>query len=425
MINLPPVKRITDKINVARSRYHARHAPSGYEYSINDSIHFVKAETWDYLVTGRSLFFQRSYLELLEAALPSNVTPRYVVVYAAGAPVAALIIQLVDFSLDHIIGAKSARASISMKQRLKKQLLPLASKAARHLQGRMVVCGNLFSWGDHGICAAQNHTNEELWPAITEAMYRIRRAEKLSGESDILLIKDLTHVQTTLASSRQPSSLSNMRYQPVETDPNMMLTLRPQWKNHSDYVESLDKKYKKSARQIFQGIEAQGLTVEQVDDLEPIKERLYALYKEVQSNNALCIVSITADYLVSLKNSFKDHFKCTVIKQGDIIVGFVTTLRDGNTAIGYYIGFDRAVAERAPLYLRLLHAVVSDSIELGCSKLSLGRTALEPKARLGAKPEKMFIWTRHKNTLINLIVKNLSRTISHAEAPERDPFKST
>lgn len=69
------------------------------------------------------------------------------------------------------------------------------------------------------------------------------------------------------------------------------------------------------------------------------------------------------------------------------MVGFVATLRDSDTAIGYYFGFDREIAgaTSAPLYLSLLHATIGDAIVWRCTRFSLGRTALEPKAGLGAQ----------------------------------------
>ncbi|HEX8351365.1 MAG TPA: hypothetical protein VF611_00465, partial [Pyrinomonadaceae bacterium] len=71
----------------------------------------------------------------------------------------------------------------------------------------------------------------------------------------------------------------------------------------------------------------------------------------------------------------------------------------------------------------LLQAVVSDAIGLGCRRLSLGRTALEPKARLGARPAPMHVWIRHRIPALNVAVRGLLRAVPHDEAPDRNPFK--
>ena len=105
------------------------------------------------------------------------------------------------------------------------------------------------------------------------------------------------------------------------------------------------------------------------------------------------------------------------------ISGFVTTVKDRDTAVGYLIGFDRESSASLPIYLRLLHAVTADALELGCERISFGRTALEPKARLGAKPHPFRVWVRHRQPVLNLLVGNLLRSVSHEEPPERHPFK--
>ena len=120
-----------------------------------------------------------------------------------------------------------------------------------------------------------------------------------------------------------------------------------------------------------------------------------------------------------------DDFRCTIIRRREQILGFVTSIRDGDTAIAYYIGFDRiAAAEGLPIYLRLLHVTIADAISWGCKSLSLGRTALEPKAALGAKPEPMSVWLRHRIPAANWILRGLLGVVTHEEAPERNPFKT-
>ena len=67
---------------------------------------------------------------------------------------------------------------------------------------------------------------------------------------------------------------------------------------------------------------------------------------------------------------------------------------------------------------------IRNSIAMGGTRMSLGRTALEPKAALGAKPERMVLQARHRQPLLNKMVRGLLAGIEHDEAPERNPFKS-
>jgi hypothetical protein len=107
------------------------------------------------------------------------------------------------------------------------------------------------------------------------------------------------------------------------------------------------------------------------------------------------------------------------------LLGFIVTLADVDEALGYHIGFAQDDTRGLPLYLRLLHASIADAIAPGARSLSFGRTALEPKARLGAKPQEMQVWLRHRQPVFNQIVRRLVDLARHAEAPETNPFKKT
>jgi len=74
--------------------------------------------------------------------------------------------------------------------------------------------------------------------------------------------------------------------------------------------------------------------------------------------------------------------------------------------------------------LRLLHATIADAIGWRCKRLSLGRTALEPKAALGAKPEPMSVWLRHRVPALNWMLRGLLGARAAHRSAERNPFKS-
>src|SRR4029078_3049423 len=67
----------------------------------------------------------------------------------------------------------------------------LAKKAAAGLKARLLICGNVLSWGGHGAASAAGEDRDALWPAVAEALYRIRRADRRLGETDLVLVKDL------------------------------------------------------------------------------------------------------------------------------------------------------------------------------------------------------------------------------------------
>ena len=153
---------------------------------------------------------------------------------------------------------------------------------------------------------------------------------------------------------------------------------------------------------------------------------MHELYLAVHDNAPVRLVTLPSGFLPAMARALGGDFRCTAIRRGDDLLGFVTSLRDGDTAIAYYIGFDRAAAaDGLPIYLRLLHATIADAIGWRCKRLSLGRTALEPKAALGAKPEPLSWWLRHRVPALNWMLRGILGTVPHHEAPERNPFRAS
>ena len=412
---LGSLKRLLTELKDARERHKQRHRPTGFEFASADRIQFLNADHWDAATAGSGFFLRRSYLALLEKCCPKGLHLRFALIYQQGEPKAAVVAQILRVSGDKVFGeGKSHKPNL-----LQRALSPAARKASAVVQERVLICGNLFSWGCHGVAFAPGGAPDELWPAVTEALYRIRRAERLSGETNFVFIKDLS------ASDQENARvLRRFSYRPIKTDPDMVLELRPEWRTYNDYLGSLDRKYRKSAQHIAKKIEEAGCVLERRKSLESCALRLHELYLAVHEHATVRPVTVSPEYMPALAREAGESFACIVIRRGEEVLGFVTLVRDGELGIGYYIGYDRSAAATLPLYLRLLHAVVEQAIQWGCQRLSLGRTALEPKARLGATPQPLFIWARHRHPAVNFFVRKLVYAIPHEEPLQRNPFKA-
>ncbi|MDQ1589650.1 MAG: hypothetical protein QOG71_277 [Pyrinomonadaceae bacterium] len=405
---LKPLKKLVGKAHDLREAHRARHRPTGFGFALSDSVDYLNAAHWDALAAPASVFLGRPYLRVLEQAAPENLRGRYAIIYGAGArPLAAVAAQSVSLSVSRVQKKDDPR-------RARAVAAPL-----RRIEERMLVCGNLLSWGQHGVAFAAGADRRELWPAVAEALYRLRRADRLSGDTDLVMVKDIPDAEAADA-----DALARYSYRPLETDPDMVLELSPKWRTYEDYLASLNSKYRKTSRQIDKEVTAAGCRVETLEDIAGHASELHALYLQVHEHARLRLVTLRPEFIPALAHTFGDTLRCTVVRRGDgELLGFVTTLKDGETAVGYYIGFDRATNAEVPLYFRLLQAVVDDAIKLDCRRLSLGRTALEPKARLGARPAPLRVWIRHRIPALNVLVRGLLHAAHHDEAPERNPFK--
>jgi predicted N-acyltransferase len=410
-----PPRRLLDRLAAARARHRERHRPSGFGFALGDSIRYLDARRWDTVCAGQSLFLQRRYLQVLEDAGPENLAPRYALIFRDHEAVAAVVMQVATISGLRFLKADPGGA----RGRLRRALTPAVRRVGERMRERVLVCGNLLSWGFHAVAFAPGEDPAPIWPAVAEAVYRVRRAERLSGQADFALVKDLSSAEMESA-----GALRRFGYRPVETDPNMVLPVPAAWRSYEDYLASLNGKYRNAARRIQKDLAQAGCVVSRLDDVEGHAEALHALFLNVLHNAAVRPVTLPAPFFPALAGALGEDFRCIAVRREQQLVGFISVLRDGETAVAYYIGFDRASGVGNTVYLALLHAVIEEAIRLGCRRISFGRTALEPKAGLGARPERLWLWARHRVPAMNVLIRRLLRMVPHGEAPDRNPFKA-
>lgn len=398
------------------TRWRKRRSASDFEFLIAERIGAIHPDFWDVLAASGSVFFSRAYLEMLERNAPENLGLRYVVLSRGARPVAILVLQKLVLKAESIL--PQGGVGEGWKSRLSRQAKVLVSRPLE--DRRVLVLGNMLTFGQHAFVAVADLDPAELWHGAAEALYRVRRAEKLEGSADIQLVKDLVG-----AGIAQAQSLFEFGYRLAETEPNMVLELDLGWRSYADYLASLASKYRKNVQtRILGHFEEAPYRVEILENPSALAPRLHQLYLAVHEAAELRPFTLPESYWQALPQTFGEKLRVVGIWEADLLIGFVALLLDNDgTVYGYHIGLDRAAAQRVPVYLRLLHAVVAEGIALGGKRISLGRTALEPKAALGAKSEPMAVYARHRQPIWNKLLRGLLSQVGHAEAPERNPFK--
>lgn len=400
--------------------------PTGFRFAMADTICQLNPLQWDAVTAGQSWFFSRDYFLMLESAPPSCLSPRYGIISDEQGPIAAVVMQWAEIEPERMRPTSDPMPDPTQGKRAK--LKNMLSKAAAdggakligRLSERVLVCGNLLSYGMHAVAISEEVSPDAVWPAIAELLYRVRCADKLVGQAGFIMIKDVTDAET-----QSVGVLQGLSYRSVETEPNMVLELAPEWKNHNDYLSSLASKYRSSVRkQIMEPLQEAGLIMRKFDPREIPRTRLHELYLQVHENAGFRPFTLHPDYfdVFACAAGDKAQYQGLFDSEGKLL-GFIVTLLDGESAVAYHIGFDREASSKHPLYLGLLHASIGAAIEMGAKSLSLGRTALEPKARLGAKPQRMEVWIRHRQPVLNQVARRLLGLVSHDEAPNRNPFK--
>src|ERR1035441_5811211 len=103
--------------------------------------------------------------------------------------------------------------------------------------------------------------------------------------------------------------------------------------------------YRIRIRRTIKDLETSGVVFECLGP-EQVKAKateIYDLYLQVHEHQKLRLVTIRPQWISALAASFGDDFRTVIARprEGGKLLGFVNVMRDGNSAHGLYIGFDK------------------------------------------------------------------------------------
>jgi predicted N-acyltransferase len=365
--------------------------PRALQVVLAEKLSHLEAARWDALTKDAGVFLQRPFLSALEAAAPDNVSPRYALFFDGDKAVAALVLQLVR------IEGRSALAHAPL---------------AQFVDERALVLGNLAAWGATGIAT----TDRRVVPEALKLLDRIRRFEKSEGVVNMALVKDVTPTLDEL-------EVRKAGYQRAPSGVDMQLRCEPEWTSLDGYLASLAAKRRRAVKKTVEEVEAAGYCVRRLslEDVQREEARLDSLYGQVWANAEVRPLKLTGRFFVELQKRMGDDCIITALEKDGRIDGFAVSLKNGDDCVGYYLGYDKSVA--APLYLRLLLAMLERAFEWGSRHLSLGRTCEDTKARLGAVPVSTQLWLKHRTPPMNWAVGAILGAMEQAPVPIHRVFR--
>jgi hypothetical protein len=88
------------------------------------------------------------------------------------------------------------------------------------------------------------------------------------------------------------------------------------------------------------------------------------------------------------------------------------------------VGFDAEASRATGAYPRLLYELVRFAIDRGCSFVDFGLTSADPKLRAGAQPVPLRVWVRHRNPVVQALLRRARRFIPPGPpTPARHVFR--
>ena len=366
--------------------------------------------SWDLLAIN-NIFLSRNYLEALEKAAPTNMTCHFIGVFRGTELVAIALSQFLDLNAIDCYGNKNPIRHLSLKNYL-----------FRKYSSKILVMGNNMLSGQNAFAVSATASIPDVLQCLSSAADALKANFKTKGiDIHITTFKDFQ--STEIEDFKIPAFKEDLRF---SVQPNMVLALSNKWKTEQDYVNAMSKKYRtqfKRSRTKAMGIEKRELGLEEIKEQE---DKLQELYLHVASNAPFNTFYLPKQHFSVLKEKLLSDFMLVGYFLDEQLIGFKTMIRNGEVLDTYFLGYDDSIQKEKMLYLNMLYDMTSHAIHNGFSKIIFGRTALEIKSSIGARPEEMVGLMKHSNKLINRFLPFFFNYLEPKTVwQERNPFQAS
>ena len=366
--------------------------------------------SWDLLAIN-NIFLSRHYLEALEKAAPTNMTCHFIGIFKGTELVAIALSQFLDLNAIDCYGNKNQIRHLSLKNYL-----------FRKYSSRILVMGNNMLSGQNAFAVSASANLPDVLQCLSSAADALKANFKTKGiDIHITTFKDFQ--STEIEDFKMPAFKDDLRF---SVQPNMVLTLGNMWKTEQDYVNAMSKKYRtqfKRCRTKATGIEKRELGLEEIREQEG---KLQELYLHVASNASFNTFYLPRHHFSVLKEKLHAAFILVGYFIDDQLIGFKTMISNGEVLDTYFLGYNDSIQKEKMLYLNMLYDMTSHAIHNGFSKIIFGRTALEIKSSIGAKPEEIMGLMKHSNKTINRFLPFFFNYLEPKTTwQERNPFQAS
>lgn len=363
---------------------------------------------WDE-VSHSNAFLQIPYLQVLEHSAPTNMECFYIGIFESN--------ELIGVALAQYLNLNKLESFGERDQCLKTYIRNFVFK---NFASHVLFLGNNMITGQNGYVFSKPMNYE----CISEIL--LNCSDELIGyfkskniKIHIVSFKDFYKNSAT--------ELKNNAFAPIyefNTQPNMIFELNSNWHSEADYVSAFTKKYRdqyKRARKKSEGITTRELNLEEIIEYE---SRIHQLYHYVAKNAPFNTFFLAENHFTTFKKQCGNRFVLIGYFINDELVGFHSLLLNGEVLETYFLGYDEQIQKEKMLYLNMLYKMTVFGIENRFEKIIFGRTALEIKSSIGAKPIMMSGFIFHTNKLINKYIDKIFPKLEPTLAwQQRHPFK--
>lgn len=385
---------------------------------LNDTFFFTKVSDipkniWDELACSSSVYFTSEYLLAIEKNNPHLLYYYIIIKNDQQKAIAFASIQIINFYLKTVENefTKFLKNSTSIARKLK--ILPKEKPL------KILNCGNIFVSGEHGIYIKYGQNKKIILKKISKAISHYTQQNDQLDPIDIFIIRDFESQSLSIS-----NELINLGYNSFNVEPNMKLKMDYRWLNFEDYLSALKTKFRVKARKALQlsnDLVVKEITVKNFDQCV---YQMNELFKNVVSKADFNLGEFNLETYRDLKQNLGDSYILKSYWIENKMVGFMSGLIHKKHLDAHFVGIHYELNKQNAIYQRMLYDYIEIAIMKKVTALNFGRTASEIKSSVGATPEQLMIYVRHKKTMTNKILKLFLSKIHPKEYHQKFPFKN-
>jgi len=381
-----------------------------YFSSVND----IPVTIWEELQCTSNVYFSPKYLISLEKN-NLQITFLYIVLLdEEKKAIAFASIQIIDFNLEGIENSfnKSFDKLKCFGRRIGvfPKLKPI----------KLLVCGNVFVSGEHGVFIKKNQDKQNVIKDVAKAISHLTNSNKtLTKDISIYLIKDFIKESLSIT-----DELHDLNYYSFNVEPNMVLQLDEDWNTFQDYLNAMKTKFRVKAKRALKLSSNLVVKEASLENIKIILPQITKLYKKVSDKADFNLGDFNLETYMSLKNKFGNKYILKTYWDQDKIVGFMSGIMNTDSLDAHFVGIDYELNRELAIYQRMLYDYVEIAIDKKLKVINFGRTASEIKSSIGAIPQELTCYIRHKKSITNKFIKPFLSYIEPKPFVQKKPFKT-
>ena len=377
-----------------------------------NSVADIPTIVWKELNCAHNLYFSSNYLEALEKH-NSHLSFYYIVLKNENEKAIALAnVQIINFQLE---GIEKDTSSIFKKITSIGRRLTIIPKEKPL---KIINCGNTFVSGEHGIFIKKGENKRLILRKISKGILHHTENSNQKNPIDIFMMKDFMTESLPIT-----KELISMGYYAFNIEPNLILKINPKWRNFEDYLTALKTKFRvkaKKAMKLSNDLVTKEISVLNFDEH---LLKMTELYKKVVTKAAFNLGEFNLQTYKSLKAKLGHSYILKSYWIDDKMVGFMSGMINKNHLDAHFVGIDYELNKQYAIYQRMLYDYIKTAIDHKIEVLNFGRTASEIKSSVGAEPQDLTVYIRHKKSIRNKFLKLFLLKIQPSEFNQKFPFK--